>query len=416
MSNRCDFTDAGVCRWLKFWAGCVGVFSSLLLAGCQPSGQAPGQEEAKEETGQTGLAWSGKVYALLADDLDRDGRKDLLAIDHAGGVLQAFLQTSVNRFQEGTRFEGVGFHPGSLLRWPGETLRYVLGAEGAGAVRGLDYTAKSEFAVLSNLPEKAPRYVRHFRWPGWGESVAVSPYANGYIVLLRDYHPETGLATERVVVPLAENKLTLRGAEKVTVADLDGDGIDELLLGINTTNELMVIRYPGKSGKKPRAEVLLENNQWGTPNEAHVMDLDADGDNDLLLPDEAPPGKVRIFLNQGRGKFKPGADIDFPLDGGVTELRVKRDRDGHLIMLAAGYGAIALYRFPKDWQDGMPLERAHIGWDSEIAFDLLLEDLDGDGWVDGALGRYGGKARIWVVYGPLFERFQQLSQHHFELK
>jgi hypothetical protein len=392
----------------------------LALAGCQPAepetaGEGKVAAEV-EESGQVGLPWSGQVYGLLADDVNGDGQQDLLGVDHSKGMLQTFLQTAPRQFQVGAAFDGVGFHPGTFFRWPGEPGQYVLGAEGDSAVRSLRYTSAGQFEVLHNLPERVPRYVRHFRWPGWGDSVVVSPYANGYVVLLKDYHPDTGLAKERVVVPLAESPQTIRGAEKVTVADVDGDGIDELLLGINTTNELMVIRHPAKPGKKPEADVLLENNQWGTPNEAQVMDLDADGDNDLLLPDEAPPGKIRVFLNQGRGTFKPGKDIDFPLDGGVTELRIQRDHDGRLIMLAAGYGAIALYRFPEGWQDGQPLERLHIDWPSEIARDLLLQDIDGDGWLDGVLGRKSGKARIWVVYGPLHERFEQLSQHHFELK
>lgn len=416
MSKNRDLSYAVACRWMGVLAGCATLVSTLVLVGCQPAEHATEQKNEQTKTGQTGLSWSGQVYALLADDMNRDGKKDLLAVDHSGGVMQLFQQALPNQFQSGASFDGVGFHPGTLLRWPGESNRYVLGAEGDGAIRALDFAEKSGLAVLSNLPEKAPRYVRHFRWPGWGESVAVSPYANGYIVLLKDYHPETGSVGERVVVPLAESPNTLRGAEKITVADVDGDGIDELLLGVSLTNELLIIRYPGSKAGKPKTEVLMEDAKWGTPNEAQVFDLDGDGDNDLVLPDEAPPGKIRVFLNQGHGQFKPGTNVDFPFDKGVTELRLKRDQDGRLIMLAAGYGAVAIYRLPEAWHDGMPLERLHVGWDNEIARDLLLEDMDGDGWLDAVLGRKTGEARIWVAYGPLWDRFQVLSQQNFVLK
>jgi hypothetical protein len=206
----------------------------LALAGCQPAEPETAGERRvaaeMDESGQVGLPWSGQLYGLLADDLNGDGQQDLLGVDHSKGMLQTFLQTAPRQFKAGVAFEGVGFHPGTFFRWPGETGQYVLGAEGDSAVRSLRYTSAGQFEVLHNLPERAPRYVRHFRWPGWGDSVVVSPYANGYVVLLKDFHPDTGLAKERVVVPLAESPQTIRGAEKVTVADVDGDGIDELLL------------------------------------------------------------------------------------------------------------------------------------------------------------------------------------------
>lgn len=387
-----------------------------LLEGCQPSEPQVEKGLGDQIAGQTGVTWPGEVYGLLADDLNADGLLDLISVDHAGGTLQAFMQAPTRRFQSESEFDGVGFHPGTILRWPGAAHYYVLAAEGDGAVRSLSYTPAGDFQIMQNSPERAPRYVRHFRWPGWGDSVAVSPYLNGYIVLLKGYNPQSGDTKERVVVPLAESRQTLRGAEKITVADIDGDGIDELLVGINTTNELMVIRHPVAEGDRPKADVLLTDEAWGTPNEAQVIDLDADGDNDLILPDEAPPGKIRVFLNDGHGNFTTGTPIDFPMEGGVTELRIKRDHDGRMIMFAAGYGAIALFRFPEGWQDGVAVERQNINWGSEIARDMLLDDLDGDGWLDGVLGRRQGEARIWVIYGPLSERFQQLSQKNFKLK
>jgi hypothetical protein len=396
--------------------------------GCQPEETEKSKPNTSSQSvpvelpGQTRLAWEGQVFDLAIEDLNADGLKDLVSVDHGKNQAQLIYQTAPQKWGEQRDYSGVGFHPGNLLIWPGMPKKLILGAEGDNSIRALAPEQGGGLNVVSNLKEVAPRYIQRFRWPGWGESLVVSPYANGYVVLLKNYDPVKGQAEQRVIVPLSSKEYSIRAAERVTVADLDGDGIDELLLVISVTNELLQIKYPGAKSKTavPKLIQLLKNDKWGAANEAHAIDLDRDGDQDLLVPDEigpAPKGVIHVLMNQGKGKLKEGASIPFSKTNGVQELSVARDKDGLDYFLAVGFGGVALYQMPESWKDGDAIPMRSLNWSADdYSRSIKLEDVDGDGWLDALVGRVYSDKPVWIAYGPLWQRFAELSEAGFSLK
>ena len=238
--------------------------------------------------------------------------------------------------------------------------------------------------------------------------------------LLLGYDPATGSVQKRLDVSLSETQPTIRAAERITPVDIDGDGVVELLFVVAITNEVIAIKKPENENVPPEVKVLARQPGWGMPNEVHAIDLDGDGDFDLLIPDESAPSQINVLLNDGSGHFKSVEPIPFAGEKGIMELRIGRERDGQVILFAAGPGAVALYRMPRVWDGKTVLQlqdiARHIVWKKDVAFDMDITDLDGDGWLDGVLGRVNGIQNVWVVYGPLWERFDKLSKEGFEVK
>lgn len=398
----------------------------LLMTACdkkETSPQKPVSEasnapvqKAIEQDGQASLPHVREVFDLLVEDINEDGRHDVAVVDHSNNEATIYYQSSSREFAAGKVISDVGFHPGTLLKWPGSKTLIIEGAEGENAIRSFSPDPTNGLTLVSNHPVMAPRFITHFTWPQWGDSLAIAPYANGYIALVKQYDPLTGKASGDFVVPLSEKKNTIRSAEKITVADIDGDKIDELITVGSITNEVFAFKYPGsKATKPPKPWLLGQDPHWGMPNEAIPLDLDHDGDNDLLVPDEAAPGLINVLINQGKGTFKAGKPIDFPGKQGIMELRSGIDKDGVRYLVAAGYGYIALYQWPKDWKDGMPIPRKDIPWVQDLTFDMEFKDLDGDGWLDIVLGRTVSQKNIWIAYGSLWDRFDRFKEQQFIL-
>ena len=361
-------------------------------------------------TDQESLKWDANVFALFAHLPDANGLRKLSALDHGRGEMVTFQQTAPRKLKAGEP-QAMGFHPGVLIQWEDGNPIVVFGGEGDGVVKGLKFNDEGGIEVLSEFKEYAPRYVARFEWPTWGPSLVISPYINGYVVLLKGYDPLSGAVKERVVVPLAGTDHPIQAAERVTVGDVDGDGIEELILVSSVTGEVMQIKFPGEgAGVIPKISLLFQGDFPGMPNEALLFDLDEDGDNDILLPDEAKPGKLNLLINDGQGRFKNEAALDYPGGEGILEARIGRDKDGLVYVLAVGFQKIVLYQKPVGWAVGDQMPMKMISWKQNISNDILLKDMDGDGWLDGVVAGFVGKRNIWVVYGPLWDRFNNLSE------
>jgi len=389
-----------------------GILISLLLSITGCDGTPWGQETALK--GQESLPFDAEGFDLFAQSPNQNGLRNLTVVDHTHGNLVTFEHRSARNFVAQKPI-GIGFHPGAIIQWPNDPKLALFAGEGESTLKTIKFDGG--YQEIATIIEDAPRHLTTVDWPGWGQTVVVSPFKNGYISLLRAFDPMTGHAAERDIVPLAESLNTIRAADRITVGDLDGDGVKELVMVVSATGEVFQVKYPGPDpNSKPIVSLLFKDDQWGMPNEAQPFDLDDDGDLDLVLPDEAKPGKINLLINDGRGHMTQGAPLDFPYQEGVTELRIAKDKDGLAYILAAGYKFIALYQRPLGWKPDSQMPYHAIKWSNDIPLDMLLEDMDGDGWLDGVVGRSVGKKNVWIVYGPLWDRFKTLSESNFVLQ
>src|SRR5690606_33279598 len=133
--------------------------------------------------------------------------------------------------------------------------------------------------VRSERDEFAPRHGATFHWPGWGLAVAVAPFQKDFLVLYKDVAPEHLGAAERVIVPLDTVHPSLRSVERLTVADVDHDGTDEILFATNSLHEVAMIRMP-PPGQTP-APTLVAVFERGRAANLAAGDLNGDGRIDL---------------------------------------------------------------------------------------------------------------------------------------
>lgn len=353
---------------------------------------------------------------ILADDLDGDGRPDLAATLHAANLSQIFWQTASRVYRPGSRLDAVGFHPGDWLRWPGDEALYVAAAEGSGKLLNFRVNADGGMAIVSQMSARMPRHLAHFNWPGWGDSLAVTPFEMGMLDLFKGYDPRLGNVTERVPIGLGEDPVTIRRVERVSVADIDGDGVDEILFASRSTGEVFKVSRP-LDGEKPKAERVFELGE-GAPHQVLAFDVDGDGMKDMIVPNQIQPYQINVLINQGQGSFRIAqTPWLFPVQQGLRYADIGTDRDGHAYLAVVGYGALALYQVPKPWSESEAAPVKFIKIKTRgMSSDIILTDMDGDQWLDVVVGYASAEHGIAIIHGPLWQHMDELAAQDFALE
>jgi hypothetical protein len=204
---------------------------------------------------------------------------------------------------------------------------------------------------------------------------------------------------------------------------VDGDGSDEILFASPADSTVHRIKAPAPNdAAAPVAEEVWRSEPGGRARLVVAADMDQDGDLDLLVPDDTePPGgrtSVNVLVNDGSGSFSHHA-LPFPgatkSEGGMTGIRgldAAQGRDGRVLVLAAGYEGLALYRFSDAW----PTKAAEVlALDypvRSVVAEIQLHDIDADGWLDAVIGRANRRSGLMIIYGPLWKHMSELEPAH----
>lgn len=199
------------------------------------------------------------------------------------------------------------------------------------------------------------------------------------------------------------------------VVDVDGDGVEELFFGGGIDQQDALYRF--KDGK---FEDITAQTQWtkDTPDKtfgAMSLDLDFDGDTDLLITRQSG-----VFLYTNNGGTFSGKKLDLDLDAETIPLSVAVadiNRDGLYDMYVSGYiarkyvqgetifnleygGVSALYINTGDDTFENITEKAGMYYQHNT-FQAVFIDVDGDRLEDIVVAHDTGQVRTWKNNGDL---------------
>jgi hypothetical protein len=224
------------------------------------------------------------------------------------------------------------------------------------------------------------------------------------------------LTGDPVPFPWGDPILT-SGYNAPTLADLDGDGDPELLVGVlggafnpnrTTVDNLLLVEQTGPRDWTVRTRRFLGNLDVGSESVPAFGDWDGDGDLDLLVAnkiaaDGSETSRMYAFENTGDDRSPRFKEIGaVPIEGSYHFAPALGDLDGN------GFDELIV----GTWQEGILVYRNRAGsgtgsdrWEPEPMARLeltrgsnatpALGDLDGDGDLDLVSGESSGEVNLW---------------------
>lgn len=234
-------------------------------------------------------------------------------------------------------------------------------------------------------------------------AIAIAPndplIDSSQIAVLHDFPSVQSLNIDVSVIP-----------RTLHAADLDGDGIDDLLVGGEVSSSLAL--FVATTGVGFEAERLLITDP--TPRPAAPVDMDNDGDLDVVLVSQTG-GTVGIDLNNGSGNFIPGDRVDVgaqlePWDLATADF----DADGFVdvVVFAAalpGSGVASEVVVYRNLGDGNLEEYVRLPG-GELPMSGLADDVNFDGWPDIVIADVGeDRLPVYLNRGGSFPDLVQVN-------
>lgn len=350
----------------------------------------------------------GYAYGIAAADIDRDGNLDLTTADAVdndqgtgdgkGNFKRYFIQKNEPKLFERHAvgdINGDGHLDVVVVKNLGNQLLWF---ENNGQPR--DDQLWKRHVITSDMPRAYDVCLVDLEGDGTLD-VASSSYTGGQIAWFENRVKTEGDKEWKKY--LIEDKLG--DTRTIRAADFNGDGRIDLLATARTSNLILWYENPGKPATTPWKRHVIDD-QGVHPTHGHPVDLDGDGDLDVVMAVGmlAPPGtknshQIVWYENVGQ----PGKGLEWKkhvigqLDNAFELVAADLDGDGHVDVVATSWGPkgkLVWFQNPGDPRGKWKRHVLKENWSN--ANQVIIADLNKDGRPDiAAVAERGANEFRW---------------------